>query len=165
MNHGARRYCLDSNVLIEAWRKYYNPAFCPQYWEVLNEMGKRGTIFIPKAVFEEITRTEDDLAAWLKASQIAVAEVDEEVTLHMRDILKDYPQLVDSTKQRSLADPWVIAHALKEGAAVVTKEEKPTATNSKKVKIPQVSEAFGVDWMNDFDMIQALGIQFGCTLG
>lgn len=165
MNQGAMRYCLDSNVLIEAWRKYYNPDFCPQYWEVLNQLGKRGDVFIPEAIFEEITRTEDDLAAWLKASHIAVTEVDEAVTLHIRDILSAYPQLVDSTKQRSLADPWVIAHALKEGAVVVTKEEKTTAANFKKVKIPHVCEAFGVDWMNDFEMIQALGIRFSCNLG
>ena len=32
--------------------------------------------------------------------------------------------LVDNTKQRSLADPWVIVHALNDNACVVTKEEK-----------------------------------------
>jgi very-short-patch-repair endonuclease len=26
----ANKYCLDANVLIEAWRKYYNPKFCPE---------------------------------------------------------------------------------------------------------------------------------------
>ncbi len=164
MSQDSRRYCLDSNVLIEAWRKYYNPAFCAQYWEALDELGKRGSLFIPKAVFEEIARAEDDLAVWLTESNISKVEVDEPVTLIMRDILQVFPQLVDSTKQRSLADPWVIAHALKEGAVLVTKEEKPTAANSKKVKIPHVCEAFDVRWMNDFDMIQALGIRFGCTL-
>jgi hypothetical protein len=35
--------------------------------------------------------------------------------------------LVDNTKKRSLADPWVIAHAINENATVVTKEEKVTA--------------------------------------
>lgn len=46
--------------------------------------------------------------------------------------------LVDNQKRRSLADPWIIAHALDENAIVVTKEEKVTATNSKRIKITNV---------------------------
>ena len=55
------KYCLDANVLIEAWQKYYNPKFCPDYWKVLNLLGKEGRIFIPEEVAEEIYKTEDDL--------------------------------------------------------------------------------------------------------
>ena len=40
------KYCLDSNVLIQAWQKYYNPKYCPEYWDVLNELGKQEIIFI-----------------------------------------------------------------------------------------------------------------------
>jgi len=50
----------------------------------------------------------------------------------------NHKHLVDSKKGRSLADPWVIAHAIKENAIVVTKEEKITALNSTKIKIPNV---------------------------
>ncbi|MGM0531632.1 MAG: DUF4411 family protein [Bacteroidota bacterium] len=27
------KYCLDANVLIQAWQKYYSPDICPGYWE------------------------------------------------------------------------------------------------------------------------------------
>jgi hypothetical protein len=43
----ANKYCLDANVLIQAWQKYYNPKFCPDYWKILTELGKNGKIFIP----------------------------------------------------------------------------------------------------------------------
>lgn len=134
MNTKANKYCLDANVLIQAWQKYYNPKFCPDYWKVLIELGKNGKIFIPELVYEEIVRTEDDLSKWLKTSKILIAKISEPITKHIRKILKDYPLLVDNTKSRSLADPWVIAHALSENATVVTKEEKVTALNSKENK-------------------------------
>jgi len=62
MSSKPQQYCLDANVLIEAWQKYYSPKFCPAYWEILNDLGKQGRLFLPKNVADEITRTEDDLA-------------------------------------------------------------------------------------------------------
>lgn len=63
MSTSQQPYCLDANVLIQGWTKYYSPRFCPDYWTLLNELGKAGRIFIPEAVLAEITRTEDDLNA------------------------------------------------------------------------------------------------------
>lgn len=164
MNTKANKYCLDANVLIQAWQKYYNPRFCPDYWKVLIELGKNGKIFIPELVYEEIVRTEDDLSIWLKTSKIPIAKISEPITKHIRKILKYYPLLVDNTKARSLADPWVIAHALSENATVVTKEEKVTALNSKKIKIPNVCDNIGIRWVNDFQFIEELEIKFQCSL-
>src|SRR5690606_25178872 len=129
-------YCLDANVLIEAWQKYYSPEFCPSYWKLLNKLGRKGKIFLPKYVCEEITRTEDDLAEWLKRSEIPIQQIDEGITACLSKIYTSDPNhkfLVDSTKQRSLADPWVIAHAMNCGACVVTKENLETAVNSKRI--------------------------------
>ncbi|CAM4207229.1 DUF4411 family protein [Cytophagaceae bacterium 50C-KIRBA] len=164
MSTMANKYCLDANVLIQAWQKYYNPKFCPDYWKVLNELGKNGKIFIPELVYEEIIRTEDDLSKWLKGSKIPIQKINEPVTIHIRKILEDYSQLVDNTKARSLADPWVIAHALHENATVVTKEEKVTALNSNKIKIPNVCDSMGIRWINDFEFINELDIKFQCSL-
>lgn len=158
-------YCLDSNVLIQAWQKYYSPKFCSDYWEVLNELGNQKKIFIPEMVYEEIIRTEDDLSKWLKKSNIAVHKIDEDVAKFLKEIYSNNPIhkfLVDSTKARSLADPWVIAHAMNEKATVVTKEEKITALNSNKIKIPNVCDNLGVRWINDFRLIEELNIQFEC---
>jgi len=164
MNTMANKYCLDANVLIQAWQKYYNPKFCPDYWNILIELGKQDKIFIPELVYEEITRTEDKLAEWLKGSEIPINKISEPVTKHIRGILENYPLLVDNTKARSLADPWVIAHALHENATVVTKEEKVTALNSTKIKIPNVCDNMGLRWINDFEFIDELDIKFNCSL-
>ncbi len=162
-----KKYCLDANVLIQAWQKYYSPNVCPSYWDILNTLGVENKIFIPEMVYEEIVRTEDDLSEWLKSSNIPIIKIDENVTRCLQDIYSTnsiHKFLVDNTKARSLADPWVIAHAINEKAIVVTKEEKVTALNSKKIKIPNVCENMNVSWINDFQMIADLGIRFSCTI-
>src|SRR5436190_8875051 len=114
-------YCLDANVLIQAWQKYYSPELCPDYWDILNMLGKEGRIFIPEEVKNEITvtddkeKTEDDLSKWLKRSSIPVHKATEEVIKCWQSILQanlNHKLLVDSAKGRSLADPWIISHAL-----------------------------------------------------
>jgi predicted nucleic acid-binding protein len=167
MSTKAEIYCLDANVLIQAYQKYYSPKFCPDYWEILDELGKQGKIFLPEIVNEEITRTEDDLSKWLKKSSIQIRKIDEPVTKCLQDIYSKnslHKNLVDNTKARSLADPWVIAHAMREKATVVTKEEKVTALNSAKIKIPNVCDNMGVRWINDFQFVRELNIQFSCII-
>ena len=161
-----QQYCLDANVLIQAWQKYYSPKLCPDYWSLLSELGKSQIIFLPEMVSEEITRTEDDLAKWLKSSGIPVHKIDEQVTQALKKIYETpaHRLLVDNVKQRSLADPWVVAHALKENACVVTKEEKITAANSNKIRIPNVCEKMGMRYINDFQFLEEVNIQFSCKI-
>jgi hypothetical protein len=160
-------FCLDANVLIQAWQKYYSPKICPNYWDVLDYLGTQNIVFIPEMVYDEIVRTDDDLSKWLKTSKIPIRKFDEQTTKCLKDIYSADPKhkfLVDNTKARSLADPWVIAHALSENAVVVTKEEKVTALNSKKIKIPNVCDKMNVPWINDFQLIEVLGIKFSCEM-
>jgi len=166
MSQAEPTYCLDSNVLIQAWQKYYSPKYCPSYWDVLNELGSEDRIFIPSMVYDEIVKTDDDLSVWLKGSNIKVKPITADVTQILKSIYAADPNhkhLVDSKKGRSLADPWVIAHAIKEGAIVVTKEEKVTALNSTKIKIPNVCDNMGVNWINDYSMVEQLGLKFSCS--
>jgi hypothetical protein len=86
MSSTAHNYCLDANVLIQAWQKYYSPDFCPDYWTILNELGQQGRIFIPEEVKNEVIvkdeseKTEDDLSKWLKRSSIPIHKPTEDVS-------------------------------------------------------------------------------------
>lgn len=162
-----KTYCLDANVLIQAWQSYYAPQICPSYWDIINELGIQNKIFMPKNVFEEIARTEDDLSKWLKNSQIPIRKIDEQVTKCLQEIYASDPShrfLVYNLKGRSLADPWVIAHAMKEKATVVTKENKVLSQKPNKIKIPNVCEKMNVPCINDFQLIEELGIRFNCEI-
>lgn len=166
MSHQVK-YCLDANVLIQSWQKYYNPRLCPDYWVLLRRLGEKGTLFLPEEVQKEILRTEDDLAAWLVESKIPIKSITANVTQCLARIYESDPRhttLVDNTKGRSLADPWVIAHAMAENAAVVTKEEKVTAANAKRIKIPNVCEAMAVRCIHDFEFLEEIGVEFKCSI-
>lgn len=118
-------------------------------------------------VQREILRTEDELADWLKTSSISVKPINMKVTQCLGEIYGAHPShqtLVDNTKGRSLADPWVIAHAMADNAVVVTKEEKVTAANAKRIKIPNVCEAMAVRCIHDFEFLEELGVRFGCSM-
>lgn len=161
------KYCLDTNILIQAWQKYYSQKFCPGYWEVLNQLGDVGQIFIPEEVRDEILKTDDDLSNWVKECRIPIIKTNRAVTENLSKIYSADPLhkfLVDNTKARSLADPWVIAHAMTENATVVTKEIKVTAVSSTKIKIPNVCENMHIRCITDFKMIDELNIKFGCRI-
>lgn len=162
-----KTYCLDANVLIQAWQKYYSPKLCADYWRVLNELGKRGTIFLAAEIHQEIVKTEDELTEWLKASEIPIHKTDGGVIGCWKKILDANPihtELVHERKGRSLGDPWVISHAMSAGATVVTKEERITAANAKTVKIPNVCDNMGVRCVDDFEFLEELNIHFSCSL-
>ena len=160
-------YCLDANVLIQAWRHYYSPSICPDYWDLLDELGSKERVFIPEEIRGEITNTEDDLTAWLKSSSIPVRKTSKGVTDCWSRILKankDHQYLVAEGKGRSLADPWVISHALDCGATVVTKEDSAGYSRPTKIKIPHVCDNMKIPWVTDFGFIKAMGIKFSCKL-
>lgn len=165
MKPGKHLYCLDSSALINAWTSYYSPSLCPSYWEALEELGKQGKVFIPALVKKEIDEKTDELSRWLKDSLLPVRPITEPVTRCWQEILrkdKSHQTLVDNIRGRSIADPWVIAHALNEHAIVVTKEAKETNPSAKRVRIPNVCEAMGLEWIDDFEFIERVGLRFAC---
>jgi hypothetical protein len=173
MSSTANIYCLDANVLIQAWQKYYAQELCPDYWDILNTLGMQGRIFIPEEVKNEIVviddkeKIEDDLSKWLKRSSIPVHKTTEDVIKCWQTILKANPLhklLVDNIRGRSLADPWVVSHALNNRATVVIKESYETAMNTKRIKIPNVCDNMGIRWIDDFTFVKELGLKFSCRL-
>ena len=155
----SKNYCLDANIFIEGWNKYYSMELSPGYWEILDGFAKNGRVFSPIEVKREILHLDDGLAEWIKVRPYFFREITLEVQEELRKIMTKFPRLVDSTKQRSIADPWVIAFAITENAIVVTKET-PVGNNSRRIKIPDVCNELGVHWIDDFQFARELGIYF-----
>jgi len=151
-------YCLDSNALIEPWNKYYSPKIS-NYFEILEQLIEEERIFCTEEVALEIKRGDDLLYHWLKKNESTfVKGIDSDVQNKVRQILSQFPHLIDSKKQRSMADPWVIAHAWSLNAIVVTKEY-PT-DSIKKCKIPDVCKYYNIKCMDDLQFVSDLGITF-----
>lgn len=76
----------------------------------------------------------------------------------MKKILEKYPRLISEEKNRSIADPWVIAHAQSENATVVTLEQK--AVKADKIKIPNICKEEDMECIDIYDFIKDLNIKF-----
>ena len=159
------KYCLDTNFFIEGWNKYYSPDFCPSYWDVIDDLGKSGLLFVNQEVKKEIDRVDDSLTQWFKNKEYLVKPINDDVQKCLKEIYSknpDHKYLANNTKSRSLADPWVIAHAMVENATVVTKEYLSESQNPQKIKIPDVCNNMGVSWIDDFEFIRQLKLIFEC---
>jgi hypothetical protein len=57
------------------------------------------------------------------------------------------------------ADGWLVAYARSKGLIVVTHEVLDPSIR-RKVPIPNVCEAFGVSYVDTFEMLRELGVRF-----
>lgn len=152
-----KKYCLDTNIFIEPWNRFYSIKFTKGYWEILESLAKKEIVFSTIEVKKEIEKIDDSLNTWLKDKSF-FKNPDQTVQENMREIMKNYPRLVSAEKGRSIADPWVIAHARSEKATVVTLEQK--AVKSGQIKIPDVCKKEEIECIDIYDLIKHLKIEF-----
>lgn len=140
------RFCLDSNILIQAKNGPYPFDIFPSFWKWLNEQFESGTIYSSIFVYEEMVKYDDQLAEWVGARKEYFIEPDEQVQEKFAQVINYVQQNnrseADAEKFLSGADPWVIAHVLVGTDQIVT-HEKRVPEHSKKIKIPNVCEVFG----------------------
>jgi hypothetical protein len=84
--------------------------------------------------------------------------LDEEVQTRATGLLAEYPRLVDTLRNRSMADPFVIATAMVRGATVVTGEI--ASGRMDKPRIPDVCLAKGIRCISFLQMIRELRLTF-----
>lgn len=162
----ATRYVLDANVFIEAARRHYAFDLAPKFWESLIHHAADGRIQSIDRIKQELERGKDDLATWASTEfSDAFASTDQE------DVIESYTevmswvqaqdQFVDAAKAdfATGADGWLVAYAKSKGRIVVTHEVVDPSIK-RKVPIPNVCEAFGVSYVDTFEMLRQLGVRF-----
>ncbi len=151
-------YCFDTNALIEPWNNYWRPDMVPDYWDILADLGHQKRLFCPEEVEREIHKQGDDLSEWLKVNKHIVQPITQGIQKKVREVLKQFPALINVGKGRSMADPWVIAHASASGAIVVTKEV--LTGSSTKYRIPDVCKNLSIECIDDFEFSKRENIKF-----
>lgn len=159
-------YVLDTNVFVEAARRYYAFDLAPPFWENLIRYAAKGRICSIDRVKQELERGKDELATWATSQfNDAFASTDEEdVTESYSEVMRwvqDQDQFLDAAKTNfaTVADGWLVAYAKAREYIVVT-HELPAADARKKVPIPNVCEALGVTYVDTFAMLRELGVRF-----
>ena len=51
-----KKYCLDTNIFIEPWNRFYSIKFIKGYWEILENLAKKEIIFSTIEVKKEIEK-------------------------------------------------------------------------------------------------------------
>lgn len=158
-------YLLDANVFIEAARRYYAFDLAPKFWESLIVQSKQGTIGSIDKVRLELEKGKDQLAAWAKHDfHDGFLSTNDQAVL---DVYKEIMIFVDQQQYSTAAiadfaagaDGWLIAYAKAKGCVVVT-HEVVNEDIKRKVPIPNVCLSFDVPFVDTFQMLRQLAIQF-----
>jgi hypothetical protein len=165
-------YTSDSDGLITAKQATYRFNLFPVFWTFLSKKLADGVVRFLKLVYEELVTNvmkEDELARWAKARRrnglcVSASKKVQEACTKVADYVKNNPRYGQPAQAKFLggADPWLIAHAIAEGGAVVTQETR-VSPDSKQVRIPDVCAYFKVRCINTCDMLEELGFRSQCV--
>ncbi len=159
-------FLLDTNVFIEAYRRYYAMDLCPGFWDCLEHYCKEVQLLSIDRVRDEISEG-DDLDAWVTRApdKLFASTADAEVVqtfAEMMEWVQDNENFFDVAKDEfaRVADGWLVAYAKVHELVVVTHEAfNPDA--KRRVLIPNVCRQFDVPWQDTFSMLRSLGVRFG----
>ncbi|MEA2019966.1 MAG: DUF4411 family protein [Campylobacterota bacterium] len=158
-------YLLDSNIFIEAKNRYYGMDFCPAFWDFLDAQIIKTNIVSIKDVYTELTKGTDDLGQWIKErkdSGFFLPVEDEETQMEFMKIVQyvsDHYSQEEANRFLNVADPWLIAKAKVLNATLIT-QEVLAPSNTRKVKIPNICQQFGVNFATPFNMLRNLDAKF-----
>ena len=158
-------YWIDANVFIQAKNGPYAFDIAPGFWAVLDRMNDAGRVASSALVRDELLDGQDELAEWARerGSTAMFLEPDEDTQMAFQDVARHVSGRY-APNQAGLflakADPWLTAHAIAGGGKVVTQETR-VGDNSRRVKIPNVCDFFGVESLNVYEMLRALGATIG----
>lgn len=171
-------YLIDTNIIIQA-DKDYPPAVFPQVWDFLTQNIQDGAsdsirILLLRCVFEEIQKKTDRLQEWSLAFESCCVNeaTDEQFVSSLSFVTNGTAESFRRSgcfekKQSSFgdfcrnADIQLVAYAKAHDCKIITNEKRnDDDENSKKVKIPNVGEIFGIECLNLIEMFQKEKICF-----
>jgi hypothetical protein len=147
-------YSLDSSGVLDLFR-IYPPDVFPTIWTQMESAARDGIVFAIDEVYRELEKKDDAAFQWLKARRAMIVALDTEIQQRVAAILTAHPRLVDTRKNRSSGDPFVIGLAQARGLKVVTGERASGVIA--KPNIPDVCAALGIDCINVLSMFRNEG--------
>lgn len=156
-------YLLDSDVMMEARKRYYGFDICPGFWDWIEREHQKGTLLSVEKVKEEIGQGTDSLVTWADNRPDSFFAVPDQGTQSAFATVSQWATNQNYTERAvgeflAKADFYLVAHALAHSLTLVTHERAANTVN--KVKIPNACIALGVDVLNPFDMLRREGAQF-----
>jgi hypothetical protein len=151
-------FCIDTSAWMDGWQRFYPLDVFPSLWTKLEGKIASGHIICSEEVYIELAKKADDLHKWVQSHKEMIFPLTENIQQQASQLLIEYPRLVDTLRNRSKADPFVIATAIACSAVVVT-GEIPTGRLDKP-KIPDVCDKKGIRCISFLQMIRELELSF-----
>jgi predicted nucleic acid-binding protein len=164
----SERYVLDSNVFVEASRRYYPLDFAKPFWDGLIKYSEIGILCSIDKVLLELQNGNDELKTWAETEYKEFF-----ISTKNQKVIEAYAAIVQWAQAQSQfnqtakdefmainnADTWVIAFALANNLTIVT-HEVFDSNIKKKIPIPNVCRAFGIKSCDTFEMIRKINFKF-----
>lgn len=165
------RFIIDTNTLIEAYRREYGFDICPGYWDLMGKAFSAGIVVSHDKVRKEMLRSGDALSQWVGKLDKAYFPKEDDAEFVVWQQLcywarsRGYTEAaVAQFSDMDYADPWVCAKAKALGLTLVTQEvSAPLARRN--VKLPDACASIGVPYCDMFTMLRELKASFVLTDG
>lgn len=162
-----RTYVLDANAFVEAHRKFYAPDLCPGYWKALDTHHLLGTVGSIDRIRNELAKNHDPLWAWVEATlpDVFFPSTDDPAVIprygEAMAWVNAQPHFFAHAvaEAASSADTWLAAFAKAKGQVLVTFETFDP-NSRRKVKLPNICRALGVEVITPFAMLRELQVRF-----
>lgn len=150
------KYAVDTCSLT-ALRRIYPADVFPTAWKKIDQLIQNSIICSCEEVYLEITTQDDSLSDWAKAKRRMFLPIDMQIQSKVTQILSSHPTLLDLKKNKSGADPFLIAVALIHECSVVTEEKASGGPH--KSKIPDVCKAYNIECIPLLEMLRREGLR------
>lgn len=165
-------FIVDTNFFIQSHRITYPLDVAVNFWDKVKKLFYQEKIISIDKVKDEIFKNDDELKKWIEQNLLGEFFKSTET----EEVLSEYQKIVYWANSKAAhyvqnaiseflqyenADAWLIAYALasNENCQIVT-QEKSEPNRKSKIKIPEVCNAFNLQYKNIIDMFRDLGETF-----
>ena len=149
-------FSFDTSAFIEPWVRLYPRDIFGPHWQWIEKLIQDEVVRSTELVKTELSVTEDELFEWAKKQEHLFVPIDTDIQAALQEVITQFPQLTDHHRDRSGADPWVIALAMVEQCPVVTYEKMGKTTAP---KIPNVCRHFDVKCYTWIEVLRETGFK------
>ncbi|MDR3112522.1 MAG: DUF4411 family protein [Elusimicrobiota bacterium] len=154
------KYCLDSNVFINAWRQHYSPEISMDFWTWFANLARNKEIFVPEEVYEEIENGKDGLFKWIKTLRSDIVySLDVETQNILVEVIMKKPEAIkladsNSKKNKNGADVFIAAYAKRHMCPVVSND----------TGLRELCKVCGVEVLRDHEFFKAKKLKMNVIL-
>ena len=158
-------YFIDTSALITIFR-FYPEELKEPIWAKLKDMFETGQLISHRLVYEEITigsKNPDLLSVKVIPLREYFLTQQYSQALIVSEIVFRFPQLIDATREKEQADPWLISIAVERQQGSEDKEDVflvSEESEQKKGKIPDACKHFNIEHINLDKFFKKIRISF-----